>query len=156
MKPTREEALSEPAGRQLDAWIAEYALGWVWRASIETGCRWFAPPEHCDDFGPATGTEPMEYAWWISKNEGYGPWKVPHYSTDFAALKDIISLPLPDFSWHIESENTSDGVKWFAMIWGGVDTPDGLDIIDYPSNHTEDTLEVAVCHAALLYAIGRT
>jgi len=28
MKPTREQILNEPAGRQMDEWVAEYVMGW--------------------------------------------------------------------------------------------------------------------------------
>ncbi len=115
MKPTREQVLSEPAGRQLDAWIAEYAMGWDLARQI------------------------------VADNIG-----LTDFSDNFAALKQVIDLPRPDFAWHIESENIGDSVKWFTMIWGGD------DLREYSSNALEDSLEVAVCHAALLYAIERT
>ena len=94
---TRDEILNMPAGREMDALIAEKVMGWTWRAFQPAHVpgelvrrpypgNWSALPRRIAD-----GTERLAGGWDSD---------LPHYSTDISAawevtekITDIFSMP---------------------------------------------------------------
>jgi hypothetical protein len=80
MKPTREQILAEPAGPQMDAWVAEYVMGWVRRKG-----SW------CELYSRGRG--------WITgfrSSEIVGHWIAFAPSTTWAAAGEVLDHAAPD------------------------------------------------------------
>lgn len=103
MKPTREEILSEPAGPRLDAWVAEYVMGWVrepgdvfsWAerdSGVATGWYidedpdYYACGENCRSWRPSTN---IAAAWEVvEKLENHDGGENPAYRYPVSVCSD--------------------------------------------------------------------
>jgi hypothetical protein len=85
---TREQIMSEPAGEQLDAWVAEYIMGWTY-------------------YG-----EDKEL--WTNRDSWYFYVGIDDcFSTDIATAWQIIDKYLPDWWPELICE---DGVTWKCLL----------------------------------------
>ena len=118
---TEHEILSEPTGKQLDAWVAEAVFGWV---CIEGGpggggeIFWRTPDgktlEECDD--------------------------LPAYSTDIADAWEVVERLRGERIYLMRLTNGTDVYGcWF-----------GSGIHDLVYSELCDTAPLAICRAALL------
>jgi hypothetical protein len=95
MTPTREEILSEPAGRQMDAWITMYGLGDRWSEVVSKFPHW-----HGD-----------ENLFWLSYSR--------RYSTDIVAVWQLVDCILGGVTRSGDSHTValvSDGAGWLCVI----------------------------------------
>jgi hypothetical protein len=134
---TREEILNIYASYEMDAMIYSIVFG---KMAFRANGRW--------EF-----TNERDY---LDKGEGYylGEHqeiiRLPKFSTDIQAAWEVVEkLANEPFAWHIESINLEGGrVTWWACLWG--DVPDG-SIAEYSAK--ADTVPLAICRAALLFAL---
>lgn len=123
-KPTREQVLAEPAGRDLDGWVATFVMGWTEVGDPGHGCDWGGFPP---------GVKPF------SAPDGTSGWKtLPRYSTDIAAAW---SLTERLFGWELEQLSLS----WQATVHAGVAAE---------KYATGTTAPLAICRAALLAVVS--
>jgi hypothetical protein len=146
---TRDEVLNMPAGREMDALIAEKVMGWIYSDSWEQ----LVPSGHADppiwsdwewDIEELTYVKhPINMMGGVSYR-GDKPY-IPEYSTNISAAWKIVEKMINDGYdivdiWH---ENVVD-VGW-AMEW--IKDGNGDNSIG------SDTAPLAICKAALLTAL---
>lgn len=141
MTLTRSQIEQMPAGREMDALVAEHVMGWKWRRSNVTGCRCIYPegcyPEWMDK--PADMTEPLVADW-------------EHGRFLLSWSKRI------EYAWGVIEKLDADG--W----WPSVDSVAPGDCrVDFYNHHraargeisgwdnvSAETAPLAICRAALL------
>jgi hypothetical protein len=129
MIPTREQILNEPAGRQMDAWVAEFVMGWP---------QW-------DFKNDWEGSFPM----WRD-DEGvllYTTYDDPHYwspSKDIAAAWQVVEKLHGPYTLNVFTSDFDRSVGFCCHI---------RRVGTFPSSFAYeygDTAPLAVCRAALL------
>jgi hypothetical protein len=129
-----------PAGRELDALVAERVMGMVWRHSdsppagfrsprmYDTPWRWLIPSDNA--YPRATGDEKPYLE------------NIPHYSTDIAAAFQVVEkLRADDYQVIVVCEPVGEKRQFSCEIARLSDR--GSDV------ETGDTAPLAICHAAL-------
>jgi len=130
MKPTREQILAEPAGMQMDAWVAEFVMGWI---PVYIGDNITA--HELSDGSVITGY--------------FRP------STNIASALEVVEkLAKPPWAWGIDSINIGDEHRWDVVYWGD-ESHD--DFVRYELPEPETCLPLAICKVALLAvcAVGK-
>jgi hypothetical protein len=143
-----------PAGRELDALVAEKVMGWGWmthdQPQVLPRRRWLVPPEEVGDWGhvhPASLDLPPEEPWWLT-GEPSPPADmqvVPHYSADWTGaalvIGRLIAGSLDTFGLHC-----MDG-RWVASFRLADRGRDPYD--DAEGRGEASTAPHAICRAAL-------
>lgn len=126
MTPTEIDAL--PAGRELDALVAERVMGWTNISTLSPQGRYFGA-RHFGWHETLRGSVPE-----------HGRVALPSYSTDIAAGWEVVEK-LVSLGWHFTI--TSLQGKWHAGL-----TKDIGDVRETAMGH-ESTVPLAICRAAL-------
>lgn len=133
MNLTREQILAEPPGPRLNAWVAEYVMGWTYG------------PDYVEDLGPVNG--------WSDANGN--PVEIPLFSTDIEAawivvgkMKTAAVGPGFELLWGEEEPNDADKV-WVA-VFGARLAPEQFIVEAYGP-----TAPLAICRCALLTTLPR-
>jgi hypothetical protein len=138
---TPEEIERMPAGRELDALIAEKVMGFKWRTSKHSGYRYLFPPGHRSNlFTDSIGNEPL-----------YGDWDdcVPAYSTDIAAAWQVVEKLCADaHNFSFDSGAFGPGSDWQNKIDKWTVCFDDYTTVEVHSY--APTMPLAICRAALL------
>lgn len=136
------EIIKMPAGREMDALVAEFIFYWIWIPSpLNTEQKIIVPT----DKSKSDIIIPDSSAWWWGEDIRA---LVPYYSTDIAAAWQVVEkMSRPDWAWIIESFNLAneDKPRWFACFWGDIDGELCSD-----ASAEADTAPLAICRAALL------
>jgi hypothetical protein len=119
---TRDEILNMPAGREMDALIAEKVMGWVW----------------------AHSPEPY-ISGWYKKGSGGDFTQSFEPSTDISAAWEVVDKMDEKFSFILECNNPPSTIeyKWFCELYAKCEP-----YIDYEVYSS--TAPLAICRAALL------
>lgn len=134
-KPTREMILNEPAGRQMDAWVLEYVMGY---RKIECPRTVWFSMDRWRELSDTVFFKNITGSMFIADKNGYGVFRT---SQDIAAAWQVMEKLLSgDFGRHfyIELSNkTTTGTGWNCLI--------------YDVGYAEaDTAPLAICRAGLL------
>lgn len=121
---TREEILNMPAGREMDAMIAEKCMGWEYKETYRT-MTWELPHKKVIALFSPEGIEKTP----------------PHYSTNIAAAWEVVE------KLKIFSINAPRSTKEFYSAWCWV-------IGYGHENAQADTAPLAICRVALLAVMG--
>lgn len=137
----RGAATDLPAGRELDALVAEKMMGYVWRKSNRSGKRCICRPDRCPDWfdSPADGTEPLVSDW-----DSY-PF-TPAYSTDIAAAWEVVERLLVR-RMYPDLVSSNYPVVWTCEVDSYSDPEAATD--PWPVKSCADTAPLAICRAAL-------
>jgi hypothetical protein len=133
MKPTREQILAEPAGGQMDAWVAEFVMGWKWPTNRCPVCGWLYSETRDQGCVPGDcSMRPRPNIVEIQKSRGYGV-----YSTDIAD------------AWQVVEKMRTSPWKWYEIAH----RPIGC-MVNFTGNIGDnvyaETAPLAICKAALL------
>lgn len=152
---SKHDIMEMPAGRELDALIAEHVIGWMW-LPYTTGrgrpCHILCPPgtsplkelPHGEQVsGPQTAAE-CEMLPLIPRVILHHA--LPRYSIDIAAAWEVIlATRARDWWWKIESHHGKDG-GWEGSVWmDHKSDPEGTRSICWEA----ETPQLAICRAAL-------
>lgn len=131
---TRDEILKMPAGREMDALIAEKVMGWKKIGKIHPDLKCDLIGENPHYFYPPDG----EFDKWMDL--------VPHYSTDANDMLLVSdNLKSRGFNARIEIQSGAHVTIWKT------------DMTEYgpePINAKADSIPLAICRAALLAVTG--
>lgn len=118
---TRDHILGEPAGRQVDEWVAEHVIGWK-------------PCDFLRDF-----------------NGSVWPQDVPEYSSRLMSAWDVVvHMQANGWNFSVESGDLGEYAAEF-VCWHGPCERHGNPHDDYHAeNATAPTAQLAICRAALL------
>lgn len=138
---TSEQILVMPAGREMDAYIAE-AMGALWWKSTNTGRRALYPGAPPDWFHEeADMSEGLCYKW---------DCQVRHWSTDMAVAWELLeTLAAIYASMNVWSVDRVYAAPWNVSLEGSVIRGSGLADIESEA----DTPALAICRAFLLTKI---
>ena len=162
-RPSREQILAEPAGAQLDAWVAELVMGWrrgrfsfafydtdgkemnlPW--SPEESGDYYACNNQCDWFRPSTD---IRAAWEVVEKVRQ-TMRSSFVANDFRPLIQVdekngsaqnLSGSFELQGWRVEGEEDGND-RYFAAF----EVPGGLNAV----HARAATAPVAICRAALL------
>jgi hypothetical protein len=135
-----------PAGRELDALVAEKVLGWVWAQDdpesystlFRPGQRFIVPPGVFDfslKVVPATTDLPLAKEWWGN---------VPRYSTDIAAAHQVLNHLLDQgVEYEISAYKIGDHRKYGVVL-----TSNEVSV----ESDWHESLPLAICVAAVAVA----
>ena len=116
-----------PAGRELDALVAERVMGFRWYVSSSSGCRGIFRPDDRPSWFTTLATD--------------HDWQVPHYSTDIAAAWGVVdAIVSRGMRWGFSGPR--DNGCWIAAIRVHAET-------DTVASAEGDTLALAIVRAAL-------
>lgn len=163
---TPDEIAAEPAGPELDAFVAYHLFGWRWFRSKLPEVAWciLQPPDSDgwkrapwgrDAFAEVPITTVEEWRsldratdWnqcgWYCPDGRMPPQKrgVPKFSTDIAAAWSVVERFTPYVM--VDARGDGRGKKWSCSVWVG-----GPELIG-----NGKTMPLAVCRAALLSVAG--
>jgi hypothetical protein len=154
VKPTSDEILAEPAGDRLDAWVAEFVMGWehergghsrpLHRASLDYPGRiiddWGAKGEHEYLHPP---DDPVSV---VSLCDCPSTIELPEFSRSISAAWEVVEKLMERWQVHITSPWSSKA-RWCVK----------LDPMNEPDDEMEvlgSTAPLAICRAALRTVIG--
>jgi len=149
MKLTREKILKEPAGRQLDTWVAEYVMGWVF--------TWPVSGYHGNKDGelPPPKDEIIWCGWpTVKDKESNNIVIIPLFSTDIAAAWEALEVLIKGGA--CPSLIFDDNKHWALSLEGMQNVPESDNPIDIwtsffiEKDYWCDSAPLAICRAALL------
>jgi hypothetical protein len=130
------ENMTDTAGREMDAWIAEHVMGWEWWRSRHTGRRCLYAPGKNEEWMQelATGDEPLVADWKMIS--------IPRFSADIAAAFEVVE----------KIKDTFAKGEGFELWWNPSEKFWEVCLEqDYDSckkTVTADTAPLAICRAA--------
>ncbi len=110
---------THPAGRELDALVAERVMGWK------------------------RPTKKRDVTWYRADGSGCGAENIPHYSTDISVAWQVVEkMCANNYSFDAGSwENMDDGNNWYACFEHSTEV--------YRPSTPAPTMPLAICRASL-------
>lgn len=154
---TRDAVSALPAGRELDALVAERVMGWT-RLDVRPSCWPPAVSLTCIELGPRFGTTVPPYAgpWWLPPGvtaergpvNGVG---FPEYSTDIAAAWTVLETVQRRSACLASVTKFRDGAHGCIVE----SNRDGERLGKETAYARADTAPLAICRTALLATLER-
>jgi len=151
---THDEIEVMPAGRELDAMIAEELIGWKWYSRKSHDLSFLVPPDAAPEWlekwcNPSHRQAERFEDWDAMQSFGSKYHRLPRYSTDIAAAWTVAEAMHEAGYWLRLQSPFEPGSSWRAGF-----TVHGCSGFNGRPDHEAgaDTPALAICRAALLTA----